>query len=320
MIIKKSTICGLITSFSLFGCASLTEEHVADTIKNTATGTSAEETVRDAANQVTGELTGRAAAAIDNIIPNSTTEISVQDVSQGGDSHIEILNVTGFGESLDGHTQNFVQSSAIRADSRTTINLGLGRRYLSDDETLIYGLNAFFDIDPEHEHQRASIGAEIKSSALELTVNNYYGLTGFKEGKNGDSERALGGYDVELGAQVPYVPAAKLFVKQFQWDLHDGADDIKGQTYSLEFAQMFNSGLSIEAGQRNFDGLRDDESFVQITYTLPYGDAPKTSEHSSFFSQNMFEQRSMKTEMLKKVRRHNQIVVQTRFTTAVGGL
>jgi hypothetical protein len=102
--------------------------------------------------------------------------------------------------------------------------------------------------------------------------------------------------------------------------MHDSAADIKGKTYSLEFSQMFSSGLSIEAGQRNFDGLRDDETFVQLTYTLPYGDAPKTSEHSSFFSQNMFEQHSMKTEMLKKVRRHNQIVVQTRFTSAVGGL
>lgn len=320
MTMNKTVVWGVITSFVLYGCASLNEEQVAETVKNTATGTSAEQTVRDAANQVTNELSGRAAAAIDNMIPNSSTEISVQDVSQGGDSHIEILNVTGFGESLDGHTQNFVQSSAIRADSRTTINLGLGRRYLSDDETMIYGLNAFFDIDPENDHQRASIGAEIKSSALELTVNNYYGLTGFKDGKNGNSERALGGYDVELGAQVPYIPAAKLYVKQFQWDMHDGAADIKGQTYSLEFSQMFSSGFSIEAGQRNFDGLRDDETFVQLTYTLPYGDAPNTSEHSSFFSQTMFEQRSMKTEMLKKVRRHNQIVVQTRFTTAVGGL
>ncbi len=317
---KKTIICALVSSFALIGCASLNEEQIAETVRDTATGSSSEEVVREAANRVTSELSGRAAAAIDNVIPNSTTEISVQDVSDGGDSHIEILNVTGFGESLDGHTQNFVQSSAIRADSRTTINLGLGRRYLSDDETMIYGLNAFFDIDPENDHQRASIGAEIKSSALELTVNNYFGLTGFKDGKNGNSERALGGYDLELGAQVPYIPAAKLYVKQFQWDLHDDVANIKGQTYSLEFAQMFSSGLNIEAGQRNYDGLREDETFVQLTYTLPYGNAPKSSDGSSLFSQNMFEQRSMKTDMLKKVRRHNQIVVQTRFTTAVGGL
>ena len=170
---KKTIICALVSSFALIGCASLNEEQIAETVRDTATGSSSEEVVREAANRVTSELSGRAAAAIDNVIPNSTTEISVQDVSDGGDSHIEILNVTGFGESLDGHTQNFVQSSAIRADSRTTINLGLGRRYLSDDETMIYGLNAFFDIDPENDHQRASIGAEIKSSALELTVNNY---------------------------------------------------------------------------------------------------------------------------------------------------
>ena len=319
---NKKLIITMSACISFFGCASFTDDkQVAEKIKNTATGSSStEEVLRDAENSVANQLSTKAAAAIDNVIPNSTTEISVQDVSKGGDSHIEILNVTGFGKSLDGHTQNFVQSSAIRADSRTTVNLGLGRRYLSDDETLIYGLNAFFDIDPEYDHQRASIGAEIKSAALELTVNNYYGLTGFKNGKNGNSERALGGYDVELGAQIPYVPAAKLYLQQFQWELHDGVADIKGRTFSLEFAQMMNSGLNPEAGRRNFDGIREDETFVKLTYTLPYGDAPKPLDSSSFFSNQMFEKRSMKEDMLKKVRRHNQIVVQTRFTSAVGGL
>jgi hypothetical protein len=214
-------------------------------------------------------------------------------------------------------TQNFVQSSAIRADSRTTINLGLGRRYLSDDESMIFGLNAFFDIDPEYDHQRASIGAEVKSSAVELTINNYYGLTGFKDGKNGNSERALGGYDIEVGAQIPYIPAAKIYVQQFVWESHDGVADIEGNTYSLEFAQVFNSGISLEAGRRNFDGLTEDEDFVKLTYNLPYGDAPQNNA-SSLFSKNMFEKRSMKKDMLKKVRRHNQIVVQTKFSTAVG--
>lgn len=316
---KNLAIYVLTTTCLLAGCASLTDnKDVAETVKNAATGSgSPEQAITDAANQVTGELSARAAAAIDNAIPNSSTEISVQDVSKGGDSNIEILNVTGFGESIDGHTQNFVQSSAIRADSRTTINLGLGRRYLSDDESMIFGLNAFFDIDPEYDHQRASIGAEVKSSAVELTINNYYGLTGFKDGKNGNSERALGGYDIEVGAQIPYIPAAKIYVQQFVWESHDGVADIEGNTYSLEFAQVFNSGISLEAGRRNFDGLTEDEDFVKLTYNLPYGDAPQNNA-SSLFSKNMFEKRSMKKDMLKKVRRHNQIVVQTKFSTAVG--
>ena len=131
---NKRLITSLAASLVLLGCASLNDnKEVAETVKNAATGSgSPEQAITNAANQVTGELSGRAAAAIDNAIPNSSTEISVQDVSKGGDSNIEILNVTGFGDSIDGHTQNFVQSSAIRADSRTTINLGLGRRYLSE--------------------------------------------------------------------------------------------------------------------------------------------------------------------------------------------
>ena len=120
-----------------------------------------------------------------------------------------------------------------------------------------------------------------------------------------------------MGAQIPYIPAAKIYVQQFVWESHDGVADIEGNTYSLEFAQVVNSGISLEAGRRNFDGLTEDEDFVKLTYNLPYGDAPQNNA-SSLFSKNMFEKRSMKKDMLKKVRRHNQIVVQTKFSTAVG--
>ena len=75
---KKTIICALVSSFALIGCASLNEEQIAETVRDTATGSSSEEVVREAANRVTSELSGRAAAAIDNVIPNSTTEISVQ--------------------------------------------------------------------------------------------------------------------------------------------------------------------------------------------------------------------------------------------------
>ncbi len=41
----------------------------------------------------------------------------------------------------------FNQASFINFDDRNTINLGLGGRHINDNETVIMGLNAFFDYE-----------------------------------------------------------------------------------------------------------------------------------------------------------------------------
>jgi len=46
----------------------------------------------------------------------------------------------------------------------------------------------------------------LKASAFELTANSYKALTKWKKGKSGNQERALDGHDIELGAQIPYMP------------------------------------------------------------------------------------------------------------------
>ena len=278
---------------------------------------SGEALTKEAIEKSADKMASAASQRLDQEIPNSSTEISVSGVSTGKPD-FEILNITGFGQSENGHIQNFVQSSAIGTGGRTTLNLGLGRRYLSADEQFIYGINTFFDIDPRYNHQRASVGFEVKGSALELTANSYHGLSDWKTGKDGNTERALGGHDIELGAQVPYIPAAKIYFKQFKWELFD-ATALKGKTYSLEFAQIFDSGLGVELGRRNFDGSETDESFAKLTYRLPLGKS-QVPTGKRLFSSQAFEQKSMKQDMLKKVRRHNAMVVQTKFTSGVGGI
>ena len=58
-----------------------------------------------------------------------------------------------------------------------TLNLGLGKRILSNDESVMFGLNAFYDHELDYDHQRASIGGEIKSSILELSTNHYFAIS-----------------------------------------------------------------------------------------------------------------------------------------------
>ena len=287
----------LFLFISLLGCSSIIGDNVVSDAQNKAAAI-AENT-------------------IDSIIPNSKTEVSISGVSKGKPK-FDISNTTGFGESSDGNSINFLQSSFVSMGNRETINLGLGRRYLSDDEKYLFGVNSFFDIDPGHNHQRVSIGGEIKSSSLEFTGNSYFGVSGWTTGANGNTERALDGFDLEIGAQIPYIPAAKLYVKQFQWNLYD-ASNLEGLTYSVKFADPSNSGLSLEIGENDYKGTKTDQSFAKLTYRIPLGEK-KPSTPMKIISDQIFENESMKENMLDKVRRQNTIVVQTKFTSSVGGI
>ncbi|MDB0016074.1 inverse autotransporter beta domain-containing protein [Alphaproteobacteria bacterium] len=257
------------------------------------------------------------AGAIDNSMAHSKTDISITGI-KSKKTRYAITNVKGFEPSDNGHAQTFMQSSLANANSRAVLNLGLGRRYLSEDESVITGFNVFLDYDPKYGHQRASIGAELKASAFELTANSYKALTKWKKGKSGNQERALDGHDIELGAQIPYMPAAKLYVKNWKWKGEDGVGDTKGNTYSLAFSHLVN-GVQVELGRRDYDGLTKDENFGQLTYTIPMGWQSAQSS-KPLFSSEMFESASMKNKMLDKVRRNNAIVIQTKFVAGIGGV
>ena len=335
---KKSQLAGSVLLLSLTGCTSIgsgwnntvdfifgpddgagqRQEAAAKMASDAATSTNPEQALVDnIVKKSVDKAAMSTAAAIDNSMAYSKTDISITGI-KSKKTRYAITNVKGFEPSDNSHAQTFMQSSLTNANSRTVLNLGLGRRYLSDDESVITGFNAFLDYDPKYGHQRVSIGAELKASAFEITANSYKALTKWKKGKSGNQERALDGHDIELGAQIPYMPAAKLYVKNWKWKGEDGAGDTKGNTYSLAFSQLIN-GVQVELGHRDYDGLQKDENFGQLTYTIPMGGAPAQSS-KPLFSSEMFENASMKDKMLDKVRRNNAIVIQTQFVAAVGGV
>ena len=61
-----------------------------------------------------------------------------------------------------------------------------------------------------------------------------------------------------------------------------------------------------------------DENFGQLTYSVPMGVA-STQSSKPLFSSEIFESKSMKDNMLDKVRRNNAIVIQTEFAAGIGG-
>ena len=146
-------------------------------------------------------------------------------------------------------------------DERFVGNLGIGKRFLSDDTFTLTGFNAFLDYD-HYGNTRASIGGEIKNAVMGLT-SNYY-----KKIENGSAdEEVLDGYDIELSSQVPYLHWADIFYNSYKWD-GVARDDIKGTKIGADL--LLTPHLAIEAAYDDKDkkGL-EDEWYAKILLVHP---------------------------------------------------
>jgi len=234
------------------------------------------------------------------------TEVTIEGF-EGSKPTFSILTTQSITESDDLKDTTFWQGSVFSNDGRETLNLGLGYRHLSDDEKWLSGVNLFYDHEFPYDHRRASIGAELRSSLVELNVNKYYGLSNALTGENGVQETALGGFEFELGTQVPYIPGTKFFAKQFKWNGEDGGSDLKGKTYSLDITREILTNTSLEAGIHDYNGTKASEKFAKLTYY--FGKQSKPAK--PFIATTAFENlKSMKDNRLDKVRRTNTIVKQ----------
>ncbi len=215
--------------------------------------------------------------------------------------------------SEDSSDLSFFQGSLFLHDSdRETFNVGLGQRYLSNDESILFGLNGFYDYEFDYEHQRFSIGAEIKSSILDLNYNQYFAHSSSKKGKDSKNEEAIDGYDAEVGAHLPYIPSMKVYLKAFDFEVPSGSD-FQGLEFSTQL-KIPNSGLSFEIGHTDYDN-HTDQSFINIKYSKN-----ERNPGTALFSKNAYEKISMKDKMYEKVRRENIIKKKgASFTVKAGG-
>lgn len=207
----------------------------------------------------------------------------------------------------------FFQGSLFLHDGdRETINVGLGKRYFSENEMTMYGLNAFYDHELDYDHSRASLGGEIKSSYLEFNFNQYFSNSGSKTGKNSKTEEALDGYDLEFGAQIPYIPSSTFYTKAFEFDNPTG-NDFEGYEYTTKL-EVPNSGLTFEIGHTDYDH-HTDEWFFQLRFNTN-----KVNKDRKFISNEAFEKTSIIDQKYDKVRRENIIVKGgAGFTVKAGG-
>ena len=269
----------------------------------------------NASNADTSKIKANFFSSIESFLDGNfeDTDFSIKS-TEGIKTQIGILTFKPLNDTDDGLT--FFQGSFFSHDGgdRNTLNLGLGKRIFSNDESIMFGLNSFYDYEIDYSHQRASIGSEIKSSILELSTNHYFGMSGEKTGRNNIKEKVADGYDLEFGAHVPYMPTAKMYAKIFEYDI-PGGSDYEGVEYSSNIG-IPNSGMNFEVGYKDYgNNGYDDQWFFNLNFSLS-----KMNPNTSFVSDKAFERVSMKDKKYKKVRRENLIVKSSAFSVKAGGL
>ena len=224
-----------------------------------------------------------------------------------------ILVVKPLSDIDDKVNTTFTQGSIYFSDNnRETLNLGIGKRKLVNNDTLILGANIFYDHELYYHHKRSSIGLEAISSVGSLRVNQYFGISKFKSGLNGTREKALDGSDIEVGAPLPYLPWTNFSLRSFKWEGADGVPDLKGDEMSLE--AQFPMGLNVEVGKRSNDGSTEDAEFINVTWTCC-----NKEEQNFGISDKAYDLTSVADQRFQKVKRQNLIVKQSELGLTVIG-
>ncbi len=239
---------------------------------------------------------------ISNLIPgDGDTELSI-DLRENHSADFSILLV----RELDSNQSNntFTQLSLFNteknSDDRFVANLGLGKRFLSEDTFSMTGINAFVDYDDEG-NLRSSIGFEMRNAVLNFAFNNYFGLD------DADGERVLDGYDMRLASQIPYIHWADLFVNSYSWE-GEKRNDVDGLMIGSELSLSPNLNFEIAYDDKDRAGL-DDEYYVKLMFVHPPRNGPTLSD--GIISDDMWrKQTDMSDQMLTKVKRNNKIFVE----------
>ena len=238
---------------------------------------------------------------ISNLIPgDGDTELSI-DLRENHSPDFSILLV----RELDSNQSNntFTQLSLFNteknSDERFVANLGLGKRFLSEDKFSMTGINAFVDYDDEG-NLRSSIGFEMRNAVLNFAFNNYFGLD------DADGERVLDGHDMRLASQIPYIHWADIFINSYSWD-GVKRNDVDGLMIGSELSLSPNLNFEIAYDDKDRAGL-DDDYYVKFMFVYPPRNGPTLSDG---ISDDMWrKQTDMSDQMLTKVKRNNKIYVE----------
>jgi hypothetical protein len=254
---------------------------------------------------------------VSNLIPGegvTESSIKLNDDNPSKDPQINILAVRdiNYSEFSNLFTQFGATSQTIGNYGREIFNLGFGLRNLNQDKSLMYGVNAFWDNDFEAQHNRASIGFELKGSMLDFTANRYQALSGHQEYK-GVKEQVLSGHTINLASQIPYSPWAKINWQNYTWDNEKSAENTEGNTFAIETYVTHSLQLIAKKDFSVNTGVDDEKSYT-LVYVYPPIEANSMLDG---FSGLAFEKENMENKLREKVRRENNLTVEIQGAVVV---
>lgn len=191
-------------------------------------------------------------------------------------------------------------------ERRNIYNLGLGYRKLLADNAAMAGLKVFYDTEGKYNMSRWSVGADLSWKVFDLYANKYYGLSDWTPTNEGATEKSLNGYDIDLAAQLPYMPWAKAHVMYYQWEKERALENVSGRKVSLEGALSLQ--WSVEFG-RNVDNIVANDNFMLLRYRWAGSVREHQNANNNFWAGSAFEMRDMRDYTLETMRRSNTIAV-----------
>jgi hypothetical protein len=192
-------------------------------------------------------------------------------------------------------------------ERRNTFNLGFGYRHVFADDTAMLGLKLFYDTEGKYNISRWSLGTDLSWKAIDLYANQYHGLSDWTRTNDRASEKSLDGYDIDLAAQIPFMPWVKAHMIYYHSNKERATENTRGRKFSLEGALSLN--WTLELGH-NTDNFVANDNFMLIRYRW----AGIVREHqnavNNFWSTSAFEMRDMRDYTLERLRRNNSIAVE----------
>ena len=220
------------------------------------------------------------------------------NIQEGFDPSIQIESVSKLKEYDDGALFN--QLNLISQDSKTTINLGIGKRKLFDNDTYILGTNFFIDYQFDEAHLRSGLGFEAISNSLDFIANYYNAISGFKNTGDG-REKALDGYDLKFNYHLSNKSNTDFFVQLFEWENPNSTYEEKGEKVGMTSSI---GNLAFEIGYLN-DNKDNDGLFGSLKVVIPLGEQRDTAnKNNENTNKNSL---SVRNKMYMPVKRENKI-------------
>lgn len=214
-------------------------------------------------------------------------------------------------QSLDKIDTFFTHDRISIQDERGTYSAGLGYRRLMFDDNLLAGINTFFDYQDLHRHYRQGLGLEAITKRLEARMNSYFGLSPKRIVQETTAsttyEKAVDGYDIELGGPVPFMPWLKLFGSYYYYD-YKKFKDMEGGKFRAEIKPFKFITVNYEIFD---DNKGDREQRVDTRFNLAFDDFTPRSILSAFkLAKEPYPDVDLKERTLDRVERNFTIQVE----------